>query len=85
METELALGESLLQSVNELAAKDPSQDLAEKKEAGMRGKPAGVVGGQSAGGNDAMDMGMDAVELWRGPGAGSRRSRFRVSGLLPGT
>ena len=58
METELALGESLLQSVKELAAKDSSQDLAGKKEAGMGGDPAGVVGGESAGGDDAMDMGM---------------------------
>ena len=30
-----------------------------RKVQGMRGKPAGVVGGESAGGNHAMDMGMD--------------------------
>jgi len=58
VETQLALGESLLQSVHELAAKDPSQDLARKKEAGMGSDPAGVVGGKSSGRNDAMDMGM---------------------------
>ena len=58
METQLALGESLLQSVHELVAKDPSQDLAGKKEAGMGREPAGVVGGKSSGRNDAMDMGM---------------------------
>jgi hypothetical protein len=58
VERKLALGESLLQSVDELAAKDPSQDLAGKKEAATGTDPAGVVGGKSSGSNDAMDMGM---------------------------
>jgi hypothetical protein len=69
VETELALGEGLLQSVNELATKDPSQDLAGKKEAGMGGEPAAVVGGESSGGNDAMDVGMGlqplTLQVWR--------------------
>ena len=58
METELTLGEGLFEGVNELATKDPSQDLARKKEAGMGSDPAGVVGGKPSGRNDAMDMGM---------------------------
>ena len=44
METELTLGEGLFEGVNELATKDPSQDLARKKEAGMGGDPAGMDG-----------------------------------------
>ena len=72
MEPELTLGEGMLESVHELAAKDPSQDLAGKKEAGMGGEPAGVVGGESAGGNDAMDMGMDAL-----PKSGGREGADR--------
>ncbi len=58
METELALGEGPFQSGDELAPKDPSQDGTGKKEAGRGGKPTGMVWGESAGGNDAMDMGM---------------------------
>ena len=58
METELTLGEGLFEGVNELATKEPSQDLARKKEAGMGSDLAGVVGGKSSGRNDAMDMGM---------------------------
>jgi len=54
----LAVGEGLLQSVDELAAKGPSQDVAGKEEAGMGSDPTGVVRGESAGRNDAMDMGM---------------------------
>ena len=58
METELTLGEGLFEGVDELATKDPSQDLAREKEAGLGGDPAGMVGGKSSGRNDAMDMGM---------------------------
>ena len=56
VETELAVAEGLLESVDKLSAKDLAQHLARKKEPLGRGNPAGVIERQTAGGNDAMDM-----------------------------
>jgi hypothetical protein len=58
MEAQLSFGESALQRRDELAAKNPSQNRKGKKEAATGGKPAAVVGGESAGGDHTMDMRM---------------------------
>ncbi len=59
METELALGEGLSQSVDELAAKDLGEDLLRQEEAlRRRVDPTAVVKRKPAGGNDTMGMGV---------------------------
>lgn len=58
MEAELALGESALQSGHELAAKHPTQHFVGKKKRAASCDPARVLGGQTAGREYAMDMGM---------------------------
>jgi len=58
VEAQLALGEGMFQSGDELAPKDPSQNGDGKKEAATGGKPALVVGRESAGGDHTMDMRM---------------------------
>jgi len=58
MEAELALGESALQSGDELAAKHPAQHFVGKKKRAASCDPARVIGGQTPGGEYAMDMGM---------------------------
>jgi hypothetical protein len=58
VEAQLAFGEGTFQSGDELAPKDPSQDGEGKKEAATGAEPAGMVEGESAGGDHAMDMGM---------------------------
>ena len=55
---QLTLGESVFQSSDELAPKNLSQNRKGKKEAATGGEPALVVGGESAGGDHAMDMRM---------------------------
>ena len=52
------VGESVFQSGDELAPKNPSQHRKGKKEAATGGEPALVVGGESAGGDHTMDMRM---------------------------
>ena len=47
-----------LQAGNELATEHPPQHRDGKKEAWVRSNPAGVIGGESASGNDTVDMGM---------------------------
>jgi hypothetical protein len=56
VETELAVTEGLLESVDKLSAKDSTQNLAGKKEPLGCRNPVGVIERQAAGGNDAMDM-----------------------------
>ena len=58
VETQLALGESAFQSCDELAPKDPSQDGKGQKEAATGTKPTVMVRGESAGGDNTMDMRM---------------------------
>ena len=58
VEAQLALGEGLFQSGDELAPKDPCQDGDGKKEAAAGVEPALVVGRESAGGDHTMDMRM---------------------------
>ena len=66
MEAELALLESLLERVDELATKDLRQHFL-REEVGISGaNPAGVIGGQSAGGSDTMNMGMKSELLTPG-------------------
>ena len=50
--------EGRLQASNELAAKHAPQYSNGKEEAGMRSNPAGVIAGESAGGDDTVDMRM---------------------------
>ena len=71
----------VLQSEEELVAKDAAEHRNGQQEARMRMDPALVVGGKSAGGDDTMDMRMEqdvgtpAVQGWRG-------SRSRRPGIL---
>ena len=57
-EMQLAVLESGLESGDKLAAEQPPQYGDGQEEAGMRSNPAGVNAGESAGGNDTVDMGM---------------------------
>src|SRR4029077_15558682 len=50
--------EDRLQASDELATEHPPQHRDGKKEAWVRSNPAGVIGGESASGNDTVDMGM---------------------------
>jgi len=63
VEGELAVTDGSLESVDELSAKDLTQHLARKKEPLGRGNPVGVIERQTAGGNDAMDMRVNASTL----------------------
>ncbi len=58
MEAELAFGEGAPQSGDKLASKDAAQHFHGKKERIARVNPAGVVKGEPAGGNHAMDVRM---------------------------
>ena len=58
VEAELAVGEGLLQSINELAAEDSTQHLPGEKEARGGVDPALVIGGEAAGRHHTMEMGM---------------------------
>ena len=55
---QLATLESRSKSRDELATKDAPEYLDGKKEAWVRANPAGVIAGESAGGNDTVDVGM---------------------------
>ena len=50
VKAQLTFGESVFQSSDELAPKNPSQHRKGKKEAATGGEPAVVVGGESAAG-----------------------------------
>jgi hypothetical protein len=54
----LAVREGRLEAGDELATKHAQQYSNGKEEAWVRSNPAGVIAGESAGGNDAVDMGM---------------------------
>ena len=56
---QLAALEGRLQAGDELAAKHAPQDGDGKEKARVRSNPAGVIAGESACGNDAVDMGME--------------------------
>ena len=58
MEVQSAILERLLETSDELAAKDSREHLEGKKEPVLRFHPMGVIGTQPTGGNDAMHMGM---------------------------
>ncbi len=58
MEVQLAILERLLKTSDKLAAKDSRQHLEGKKEPILGFHPVRVIETQSAGGNDAVDMGM---------------------------
>lgn len=51
--------EGRLQAGDELAAKYTPQYSDGKEEAWVGSNPVGVIGGESAGGNDTVDMGME--------------------------
>ncbi len=57
-QVQLTALEGRLQAGDELAAKHASQHRDGNEEAGMGSNPAGVLAGESAGGNDTVDMGM---------------------------
>jgi hypothetical protein len=59
MKVELAVMEGLLESVDELAAKDFAQYLLGKKVVVSRANPAGVIGRKAAGRNDTVNVGMN--------------------------
>ena len=56
MESQLAVTKGALESCDKLAAKDATEYLDGKKEGVASFDPAGVIGGESAGRNDAMHM-----------------------------
>jgi hypothetical protein len=55
---QLTVFEGRLQGGDELAAKHAPQYSNGKEEAWVRSNPAGAIAGESAGGNDTVDMGM---------------------------
>jgi hypothetical protein len=57
-QVQLTALEGQLQAGDELAAKHAPQHRDGKEEAGMGSNPTGVIGGESAGGNDTVDMGV---------------------------
>ncbi len=57
-QVQLTAFEGRLQSSHELAAKRAPQHSNGKEEAWVGSNPAGVIAGESAGGNDTVDMGM---------------------------
>ena len=62
VEVELTVTEGLFESGDELATKDPTQHLFGKEVIISGANPVGVIERKAAGGNDAMDVGMN-VEL----------------------
>ncbi len=58
VEAQVAFGEGMFESGDELAPKNPGQNGDRKKEAAAGVEPALVVGRESAGGDHAMDMRM---------------------------
>ena len=58
IEAELPLATGALQGSHELTAKHSAKYLDGKKERVAGSDPAGVIGGQTTGGEHAMDMGM---------------------------
>ena len=58
MESQLAVAEGALESGNKLAAKDATEHLDGKKEGVASFDPVRVIGGESTGGNHAMNMGV---------------------------
>jgi len=58
VEAQLALPEVALESGHKLTAKDATEHLDGKEEGAARGDPAGVIWSETAGGEDAVDMGM---------------------------
>src|SRR5579864_9668492 len=57
-QVQLAVFEGRLQGGDELAAKHAPQYSDGKEEAWVGSNPTGVIAGESAGGNDTVDMGM---------------------------
>ena len=57
-QVQLAVRESGLESGDELATKHAPQYSNGKEETWMGSNPAGVIAGESAGGNNTVDMGM---------------------------
>jgi hypothetical protein len=57
-QVQLSVFEGRLQASDELAAEDAPQYRNGKEEAWVGLNPAGVIAGESAGGNDTVDMGM---------------------------
>src|SRR5579864_6514781 len=57
-QVQLTAIEGRLQAGDELAAKHAPQYRNRKEEAWVGSNPAGVIAGESAGGNDTVDMGM---------------------------
>ncbi len=66
VEAERAFCESVLQGRPELASEDAPEDFFRKKETMVWTDPARVIEGESAGGSDAMDVGMMFHFLTRG-------------------
>jgi len=58
VEAEFVLRMQLSQSVYELASKYLAEDIHRQEEASLGGHPPGMVGSQSAGRNDAVNMRM---------------------------
>ena len=57
-QVQLTVFEGRLQGGDELATKHAPQYGDGEEEAAMRSNPASVIAGESAGGNDTVDMGM---------------------------
>src|SRR6266568_1171426 len=58
MKLELALGEQLLQSSDELPAEDAAQCVNRQEETWRRIDPSGTIESEAASGNDVVDVGM---------------------------
>ena len=58
MESQPAVAEGALESRNKLAAKDATEYLDGEKEGAASFDPVRMIGGESAGRNHAMDMGV---------------------------
>ena len=57
-ESQFARVVELAETGDKLATEYPAEDLDREEEMGRRGDPAGVIGGQTAGRNDTVDMRM---------------------------
>jgi hypothetical protein len=58
VKSQLALGVEFAQTLHEFAAKDTAEDFHGQKEAGLCADPALMIGAQTAGRDDAVNMRM---------------------------
>jgi hypothetical protein len=63
VEGEFLVGEGLLEEAAHFGAEETAEDFDGEEEAGTRGDPAGVVGRESAAGDEAVEVRVEAEVL----------------------